>query len=67
VSKSSYINFIFLIYIKMDIPINKLPKPKYTEKLIKRKAKEVTKLPDKFKYLDDLLPNNFKNQYFNKK
>jgi len=50
----------------MDIPLNKLPKPKYTEKLIKRKAKEVTKRPDKFKCLDDLVPHNFKNQYFNK-
>jgi len=51
----------------MDIPLNKLPKPKYTEKLIKRLTKEETKPPAKFKYLDDLLPNNFKDQYFNKK
>jgi len=51
----------------MDIPINKIPKPKYTEKLIKTQSKEEIKPPEKFKYLDDLLSNNFKNQYFNKK
>ena len=51
----------------MDISLDKLPKPKYTEKLIKTPTKRDVKAPLKFKYLDDLLSTKFKNLYFNKK
>ena len=51
----------------MDFPINKLPKPKYTEKLIKPKTKTDVKAPKTYKYLDELLPNKFKELYFNNK
>jgi hypothetical protein len=51
----------------MDTPLDKLPKPTYTEKLINMPTKRDAKPPQKFKYLDGLLSDKFKEQYFNKK